>query len=231
MNRLQNNYRVKASRPFSQKVVEALLRIKITVNPYIIFVEELSDVSKSARFNNKLYKHEIVFLDRGDMKTMEALPDRRPTEAELLNRLNEDKVCIALKIGQEIAAFTWFDLKECNIKGIKGPLSDNEAYLFDAYTLPFYRGKGIAPFIRYRSYQELNNQGKQRFLSFSDYFNAPAIRFKQKLKAKPIELRIAVRLRGVNIDLRLKRYGKSTTNFRIFYLRIRVKGVKVIESY
>jgi GNAT superfamily N-acetyltransferase len=231
MNRLQKNWRARDFRPFSQRLVEALKKIKIMVSPYLIFVEEFYENITSPQIDNELNKYKIIFLGREDMKTIEALPDRIPTEAELLNRLNEQKVCMALKLGQEIVAFTWYDLKECNIKGIKCPINDNEAYLFDAYTLPSYRGKGIAPFVRYRSYQELKNIGKHRLLSFSDYYNTPAIRFKQKLKAKPVELRIAVSLRGFCIDVRLRRYGESITQFRLFYVRLRFKGIKIIDSF
>jgi GNAT superfamily N-acetyltransferase len=212
-------------------VVEALKKIKINVYPYLIFVEEFYEDITSPQIDSELNKYKIVFLGPEDMKTIEALPDRNPTEAELLNRLNEQKVCMALKLGRELAAFTWYDLKECNIHGIKCPINDNEAYLFDAYTLPSYRGKGIAPFVRYRSYQELKNIGKHRLLSFSDYYNAPAIRFKQKLKAKRLELRIAVGLRGFHIDVRLRRYEESIPKFRFLYVRFFVRGIKVIDSF
>jgi GNAT superfamily N-acetyltransferase len=230
MNRLQKKWRARDFRPSTQRIVDALKKIKIKVYPYLIFVEEFYENITHPQIDNELNKYKIVFLGPEDMKTIEALPDRKPTETELLNRLNEKKVCIALKHGQELAAFTWYDLKECNIHGIKCPINDNEAYLFDAYTQPSYRGKGIAPFVRYRSYQELKNIGKHRLLSFSNYYNTPAIRFKQKLKAKPIELRIAVGLRGLRIDLRLRRYGESITKFRYFYVRFIVKGIKIIDS-
>ena len=102
--------------------------------------------------------------------------------------------------------------------------------MFDAYTVPAYRGKGLAPLMRYRSYQELYNLDKHKLLSFSDYYNTPAIRFKEKLKAKPLELRLAVGFRGIHLDLRLKRNGRIISRFKIIYLRIWVKGLKVIDS-
>jgi hypothetical protein len=70
-----------------------------------------------------------------------------------------------------------------------------------------------------------------KLISVSDYFNTPAIRFKNKLKAKQIELRLMLRFRGVHLDLRLKRYTKSISKFRTYYLRILVKGRKIIESF
>ena len=231
MNNLQSNFRLGSYNPSTKKWVDALKRLKISVDPYIIFLEELSDDIIFPRIDNAHNTYKIIFLGPGDMKTIEGLPGRISTEAGLLNRLKEDKICIAVKLAQELVAFTWYDLKECNFKSIKCPLKNNEAYLFDAYTLLSYRGKGIAPFMRYRSYQELNNLGKHKLFSVSDYFNTPAIRFKKKLKAKPLELRLAVRFRGIHLDLRLKKYTKSISKFRIFYLRIRVKGLKIIENF
>jgi GNAT superfamily N-acetyltransferase len=186
----QNSFRIGAYNPQIKKMVDALNSLKIKLNPYIIFLEELSDNIASPQIDNEFNKYRILFLGPDDMEVIATLPERRPTEADLLSRLKEDKICIAIKLAQKIIAFTWYDLKECNIKGVRCLLKENEAYLFDAYTLPSYRGKGIAPFMRYRSYQELNNLCKYRLLSFSDYYNTPAIRFKEKLKAKPLELHL-----------------------------------------
>jgi hypothetical protein len=231
MNNLQNNFRIGAYNPSTKKWVDALKRLKITVDPYIIFLEELSDQITSPRINTEFDKYKINFLGPEDMKNIEGLPGRISTEAGLRNRLKEDKVGIGVKLGHKLVAFTWYDLKEFNSKGIKCPLKNSEAYLFDAYTLLSFRGKGIAPFMRYRSYQELKKLGKHRLLSVSDYFNTPAIRFKEKLKAKPLELRLKLHFRGIHLDLRLKNYTKLISNLRIYYLRILVKGVKVIEMF
>ena len=51
-----------------------------------------------------------------------------------------------------------------------------------------YRGKGIAPYIRYQLYKELTKLGRNKLYSISDFFNAPAIKFKKKLNAKSHKL-------------------------------------------
>ncbi len=71
---------------------------------------------------------------------------------------------------------------------------ENEAYLFDAFTLREYRGHNIAPFMRYSCYQELSKMGYNTFYSYSDYFNVPAIRFKAKLAARLLRLCLYIRL-------------------------------------
>jgi hypothetical protein len=55
-----------------------------------------------------------------------------------------------------------------------------------------FRGKGLAPYIRYHSYKVLERMGYSRIYSVSDYFNTPSLRFKKKLKAKLIELRLVI---------------------------------------
>ena len=56
--------------------------------------------------------------------------------------------------------------------------------LFDAYTLDSFRGKGIAPYIRYQLYKELEKTGRMTLYSISERFNLSSIRFKKKLNAR-----------------------------------------------
>ena len=93
------------------------------------------------------------------------------------------------------------------LDGYKFPLKDNEAYLFDAYTLMHFRGKGLAPYIRYQCYKELAKSDRHKLFSISNYFNTPSIKFKNKLNAKFLELRLSVELfRKWSFDLHLKKY-------------------------
>jgi hypothetical protein len=62
-----------------------------------------------------------------------------------------------------MAAFTWVDLDEFGMSCSRFPLNSNEAYLFDAYTLPLFRGKNMAPCLRYHVYKELEKAGKKGF--------------------------------------------------------------------
>ena len=95
----------------------------------------------------------------------------------------------------KIAAFTWcrFDVFDYGPKG-EFSLKKNEAYLFDMYTLRAFRGHDLAPFLRYRFYEELSKMGRDVLYSHSDYFNIPAVRFKSKLNAKIIMLCLYIRL-------------------------------------
>jgi hypothetical protein len=128
----------------------------------------------------------------------------------LQRRLEKGKLCFGAKYRGELAAFTWFELDLLDAGRYCRPLARDEAYLFDAYTPIPYRGKGIAPHIRYLGYKELEKLGRTRLYSISLYFNTPAVNFKRKLGARFLELRLLVRVfRKWSRDVRIKRYGES----------------------
>jgi len=101
-----------------------------------------------------------------------------------------------MKHGGVLVAFTWCDFENFSFESFCYDLSEDEAYLFDMYTLEAYRGKGVAPYLRYQFYRELALQGKKRLYSVSDCFNTPGIKFKLKLNARIIELGLLVELFG-----------------------------------
>ena len=103
-------------------------------------------------------------------------------------------MCLALKHQGRLVAFTWCDLNECTFRGHRFRLKDNEAYLFDMYTIEKYRGKGIAPYLRFQLYRELRKLGRVKLYSVSGYLNKSAVKFKDKLGAKQLKLGIYINL-------------------------------------
>jgi hypothetical protein len=89
-------------------------------------------------------------------------------------------------------------------------MAQDEAYLFDAYTLLPCRGKGIAPFMRYELYRVLDKFGKRTLYSYSDVFNLPALKFKQKLNARIVELNLYIDIFArYRFNLLIKKFNKS----------------------
>ncbi len=119
-----------------------------------------------------------------DMKVISDIPHRGFSEDQLLLRLKEGKMCFGVKHEGTIAAFTWCNLDECHYKGCRFPLKKDQAYLFDAYTMDSFRGRGIAPYIRYQLYRELEKIGRMTLYSISERFNPSSIKFKEKLNAE-----------------------------------------------
>lgn len=168
--------------PF-QLIFDALSKFGIRISPLYIFKEAVSP-EKPPKLPVGLEGYEASFLGPEEMKTMALIPGRRFSEADLLERLKSGHKCLGLKKDNELAAFTWCDPKEFSFRWHRFPLKEDEAYLFDAYTLITHRGKGVAPFLRYHLYKELEKIGRTKLYSYSDYFNTPAVKFKLKLRAK-----------------------------------------------
>lgn len=194
--------------PSIQLILDGLTRLGIRVSPYYIVMEGLFNGSMP-HLERGFDEYYIGFLGQQDMKEISIIPgpDRVFSEEKLLLRLKEGKKCLGVKYRGEIVAFTWFDLVECSSMFYRFSLKKDEAYLFDAYTLMTFRGKGLAPYMRYQCYKELALLGRYKLYSISDCFNTPSIRFKMKLNAKLIELGLFVELfKKWQFNSRLRRY-------------------------
>ena len=137
---------------------------------------------------------DVVFLKPSDLKVISTNPEVPQTEDDLLKRLSEGCLCIGIKHHDEIAAYMWCNLRECNSMLIKFDLRGDEAYLMDARTFSSYRGKNLAPHLRVELYKHLRKMGRTKFISITLYFNISAQRFKKKLNAKSQKLYMCIKL-------------------------------------
>ena len=178
---------------FPQLVLDILAKMGVYIQLFYIFLEGLYD--KEARQWISLPEgYSIGFMKFDEMHLLAALPERNVSEIELKERLKEGMLCLGVKYNGKLAAFTWCNMKQSTFPGYRLSLKDDEAYLFDAHTTVSYRGKGIAPAVRYHLYLELAKIGKTKLYSFSDKYNAQAIRFKQKLNARIVGKGIYIRI-------------------------------------
>jgi GNAT superfamily N-acetyltransferase len=171
--------------PVSQLMLDGLGRLGLQLQPFYLFEEALPSGGVPA-VDPELRNASIRLLEPGQIGLVTAMPWRGLDEATCAERLARGNGCLGLFIGERLAAFTWFDLEECNFEGWRMPLRPDEAYLFDAFTLTEWRGKGLAPYLRYRVYERLGQEGRNRFLSVSIRANRAAIRFKRKLGGRII---------------------------------------------
>ena len=204
--RMRNFWANMRSRPILQPLYALQRRLGLYARPYYVVLEGRG-ARNLPQVGAEFESFEIRPFNEQDMHLMAAIPDRRIPEEALLKRLKEGKRCFGIKCNGQIAAFTWVDLKECGVSATRYPLNENEAYLFDAYTLPSFRGKGFAPLIRGYAYQQLEDMGIKTLYSITDFFNTPSMRFKAKLGAKTIELRLLFLAFNKKIfDIRLGKY-------------------------
>lgn len=179
----------------------------LEIVPYYLFKESLSE---KMDFDLKVNMDgfELCFLTPSDMKTISSSPEVPEEEHELLGRLTDGCLCLAMKHDKDIAAYTW-----CNLRGglsLISPLKDDEAYLFDARTFRAYRGRNIAPYLRHQLYKNLKQMGRTKFFSITSVLNTSAINFKKKLKAKPFKLCVRIKfLNRYEWQIVLKNYEKK----------------------
>lgn len=124
-------------------------------------------------------------------------------EKDLIEDLRNGEICLGLKNKEKIAAYMFIKNRSFVFRKRNFELKPNESYLHSMYTFEDYRGKNLAPYLRYQSYKYLENEGVDTFYSVSEYFNKSTIRFKKKLNSKPIKLYLSVVL--------FKRWSKNFT--------------------
>ena len=195
---------------FIRCIFGGLARMGLWVNPYYVFVEGLTNGNLS-NLEHGFDEYEVGFLGPQDMKGISAIPDQPNSEEKLLLDLNEGKKCFGVKYRGELVAYTWCDFNRFGFEGYQHSLKEDEACLCDAFTLMRFRGKGLAPYVRYQCYKELAKLGIYKLYSYSDCFNTPALRFKLKLNANLDEYGILfVLFKKWRYNLRLKKYRVKT---------------------
>ena len=163
-----------------------LARVGIKVHPFFV-VREGADVATMApdpRFD-------CGFVGIDDIPELVRVGPAVDA-VKYVERLRRGLLCYAVKDGNRIVATMWCDLDEFNFQPNYRHLERREAYLFGAYTDPSYRGQNLAPLMRLSCYAALRAIGRDTFFSYTDYSNAAARRFKQKLGAVDESLRVHV---------------------------------------
>ena len=155
-------------------VLDGLRHIGLTFMPFYIFNE---DVKARMSVNDLALPDDftIATLNETDMKEMEQLPMRTRKESALLNLMRKGSHCLGIRINGQLAAFIWYSQQEFSFSGFSFAMAHNEAYLFDAYTSPDFRGMNLAPLIRQEGYKVLDEQGITTLLSVSECFNRASI--------------------------------------------------------
>ena len=176
-----------------QVLLDNLASIGLEFMPFYIFREGLSAVSAPNPVRDSA-EYEWGFLGMAEADALTSMTDRNFSREEMEKRLTDGMICYGVKCQGEVAAFTWANLKECHARYHPFPLKSNEAYLFDAYTMKPFRGRNLAPVLRYRLCEVLASGGRDAFYSYSIATNTSAIRFKQKLGAYPVKLCLFVEL-------------------------------------
>lgn len=175
-------------------LLSRLERLGIEIFVYY-WIQEGINGGISPNLDNLIGGCSFELLGAKDMKEIGRIPGREKySEEKLLDRLKKGNICMGAKYQNEIAAFTWCDFTGDSITEQKIILRPYEAYLFDMYTMKPFRGYNIAPYLRYQFYKLLKQMGRNTCYSISEFFNTPSIKFKKKLNARFLELRLEIKL-------------------------------------
>ena len=164
------------------KTLLMLKSVGIVIEPYHFYQEGLFRPAPPA----DLADFEFVELGVESQPALARIVAIPPTREDLKTRFAEGQICFALKRGDRIAAFTWCQTADLSFGPFRRLLERHEAYLYGAETLYEFRGHRLQPHLRYKVYEALYAGGRHLLYSYCDYFNYPAIRFKEKLGARTL---------------------------------------------
>jgi len=138
----------------------------------------------------------------------------RPPRPSGLAHSVEHYHCVGLFHGGELAAYAWAGTRGVPVPDSGGAklfeLTANEAYFFDMYVVPRHRGSRLAGTLAEAMHSQMILLGRHQFYSLTIAFNRSARRFKLRLGAREMELRLYLHLRWgrlSGVDLRLRRWG------------------------
>jgi len=188
-----------------QVIKNRFAQIGFEIVPYIFFREGAVSV-EVPEIKGDVSDYTFATLGPADMR-MIAESNTGYHEEDFMSFLTAGEICLGIKLGDQIAAYMWINVKQCKFKESIIPLKRDEAYLWNMFTMESFRGLNIAPYLRYKSYEVLKGMGRDKLYSISEYFNTPAIKFKQKLNASRLRLGLYVKLfKTYHWDLTLRTY-------------------------
>lgn len=171
-----------------------LKKLGIEITPFYWTKETIPDKIQ-VNLEDDLNNYEFSFFGPEEIKAICNLPERKFFNEEHITKMfNKGKKCYGAKYKGEIAAFTWFDLEESDTRFYPTTMKNNEAYLFDLYVLKAFRGKNLAPVLRYKIYAILKELGRDTCYSATESFNTPSMKFKKKLNAQNVFLGLYINL-------------------------------------
>ncbi len=162
-----------------------MTRFGVDIDPYYWEREGLA-LSSEPHIRGDASAYSIVPIEAEDIRILDNIMGMDP--AQLKKDIENGQFCIGLMHGKDIAALMFAETKDFAYKYRAFKLGPGDAYLLNMYTYEAYRGKNLAPYLRYHSYKELKKRGIDNIYSITGYFNKSSLKFKQKLKVQHLQL-------------------------------------------
>ena len=194
-----------------QDLFDALGRTGIVVCPYFVICEPAPDAQASP-LPPLCAVRPLTVIDAGEIARITLRP---ATQTDLANGLQQF-FCLGLFQEGQLAAYTWASINSVPVPDSGGAMlfaiAADEAYFFDMYVAPQHRGSRLAALLRQSIQRAMAHQGRYRFYSITMAFNRSSRRFKARMGAQEMELRLYLQLRWgrlSGIDFRLRRWASE----------------------
>jgi GNAT superfamily N-acetyltransferase len=189
-----------------QEILDRLMRHGLVIYPYLVTTEHSADAGQppdSPYVVRQLQPQDAVEIAR--------ITIRQVSETSIINDLAKAR-CFGIFDGSQLAGYTWVSTRHVPVPASRGvalyELNADEAYLYDMFISPDFRGGRLAPLLRKHVLQQLVEEGRTQCYSITLLFNRSSRRFKARFGAREVELRLYLHLRvgGLQgVDLRLWR--------------------------
>jgi RimJ/RimL family protein N-acetyltransferase len=174
---------------FLQEASDRVARLGLQITPYYVVEEAPLDRPELDELDADL---DVRFLGHSEVDLVAAFP-ARPRAPERVRALLEEARCLGIFVSGQLAGYTWarFDaIPRLRSDQTLYRLQPNEAYLFDAFIDRAHRGRRLAPLMRHHMHKALAAEGYRRFYSITVRLNTASRRFKARLGATELELRV-----------------------------------------
>ncbi len=153
---------------------------------------------------------ELVRLAKDDIEQIDEYCDGWFKKDEALRRLEQGRVLFVVKEDEKMAFYQWLEFTKVDIPYIDLSFSipDDTAYMAYIYTVPDYRGKGIASNAKPLVLNYLREQGYRRILLVITPENAASQRVNKKAGFKEYQTIFYLKLLFLKY-YRVKDYGTN----------------------
>lgn len=167
-----------------------LAKIGLDITPYY-WVKEESEPCTMPIIKDDCSKYTVRYLGKEEFSEVSHVKSG-PEYDIMMQSIDKGQLVVALENEGIVAAYTFVEPNDFEFNGRKFKLAPNEAYLLNMWTFHEYRGRNLAPYLRYQTYQLLKEKGIDVKYSITNFFNKSSIKFKNKLNAKHLYLYLSV---------------------------------------
>ena len=177
-------------------IFDFMIKIGLRVTPYYLFCLQLDrfSVDEFIKVSKKFAAFTFRPIREKDFPKIAAVTDRNLSQREIMGRFKDgDNGFCAVHKGA-VVSFLWCSQRKCTFKGYPFSLKKHEAYFYDAYTDPAYRGKGLAFALYLLFGREIHKMGIEKAYNVTEYLNAPAAGLARKIGMQKLHFAITIEL-------------------------------------